>query len=198
MRYSVIAIEREYGSGGREVGERIAQKLGVPCYGEKILELAAEKMGKSTQELRDIEETMTGSFLYGVYLMANMWTGVSNGLTEAQRLAIAESDIIRQMAYSPCVLVGRSAAGVLRKQENVLRVFIHGDEETRLKRSVEVYGVDSERAPILLKRLDKRRAAYFKANTGVDWKEPEVYHLMLNSGLLDMDTMVAMLGCAAE
>lgn len=130
-------------------------------------------------------------------MMANMWTGATNGLTEAQKLAITESDIIRQLAFSPCVLVGRSAAGILRKQNNVLRVFIQADEKTRMKRSVETYGDDPAQAAMRLKTLDKRRAAYFKANAGVDWKQPEVYHLMLNSGLLDMDTIVAVLECAA-
>lgn len=198
MRYSVIAIEREYASGGREIGERIARELGVPCYGERILELAAEKMGKSVQELRDIEETMTGSFLYGMYMMANMWKGVTNGLTDAQMLAMTESDIIRQLSFSPCVLVGRSATGVLRKQGNVLRVFVHADEETRLKRSVEIYGDDPGQAAVYLKKMDRRRAAYFKANAGMEWKQPEAYHLMVNSGLLEVDTIVSMLKSAAK
>ena len=197
MRYNIIAIEREYASGGRELGEKVAGRLGIPCYGEKILEMAAEKMGKSVRELRDTEETITGSFLYGMYLMASAWTGTANGLTDAQNLSIVESDIIRQLAHSPCVFVGRCAAGVLRKEDRVLRVFAHADAEIRVKRAVQVYGDDPSQAPARLRKLDKHRAAYFKATAGVDWTDPEIYHLMLNSGLLEMDTMVEMLVGAA-
>jgi len=198
MRFNNIAIEREYASGGSEAGEKLAAKLGIPCYGREILERASTKLGLSVSELEDLEESMTGSFMYNLYMLASITTGGGDGLTTAQKLAIAESEIIRDLALHPCVIVGRSAAGVLRGKDNVLKVFIHADYDTRISRAVEVYHNASNTAESVLRRYDKRRSVYFKANTGVEWKDESTYHLCLNSGKLGVDSTVDILYTAVK
>ncbi len=193
MRYKVIAIEREYASGGREIGEKLAQKLGVRCYGQEILERAAAETGFSQEDMATIEESMTGSLLFSLHMLASVTAGKGVDLTRAQALALAETNIIRDLANTPCVIVGRCAAGVLRNQENALRVFVHADDGARVERATQVYGVEPKQADAALRRFDRRRSNYFKTVAGTEWKDGDIYHLMLNSGKLGIDPSVEIL-----
>lgn len=193
MRYNVIAIEREYASGGREIGEKLAERLGIPCHGHDILEKAARKTGLSLGELSNLEESMTGSLLYNFSMLADITAGRSVESTKAQKLALVESDIIQNLSLSPCVIIGRGAAGLLKDRESALKVFIHADYETRIERAVDIYQNDFMQAEKVLHQQDKRRANYFKAATGVEWKDTDIYHLFLNSGKLGVDLAVDIL-----
>jgi cytidylate kinase len=193
MNYRVIAIEREYASGGREIGQRLAGRLRLPCHGHDILEMAAEKTGFSQSELSKLEESMTGSFLYTLNLLADISSGKAADLTMTQKLALAESNIIRDLVLNPCVIIGRGAAGLLKDKTSALKVFIHADHDTRIKRAIDVYGIHQKEAEATLRRYDKRRSNYFVTTTGVEWKDENNYHLFLNSGKLDMDTIVELL-----
>ncbi|MCL2719696.1 MAG: cytidylate kinase-like family protein [Lachnospiraceae bacterium] len=197
MGYNVIAIEREYGSGGSEIGEKLAAKLGIPCHDKEILQKAAAKTGLSTSELESIEESVTGSFLYSLYMLASISKGEGGGLTKAQKLAITESEIINDLALTPCVIIGRSAAGILKEKNNILKVFIHSDYAARIVRTVNIYHNDSGIAESILRRFDRRRADYFKANTGANWKDENIYHLFVNSGKLGIESAVDILYTAA-
>lgn len=193
MRYKVIAIEREYASGGREIGERLAKMLDVPCYGEEILERAAAKTGIAREELSRLEESMNGSLLFSLNMLAGMTSGRGVDLTRAQTLALAETEIIRELAVNRCVLIGRSAAGLLRENEHTLRVFIHADPQNRLERAVRFYHCDPRTAESVLRRCDRRRANYFKTTTGVEWRDPALYHLWINSGRIGIDSAAELL-----
>jgi len=193
MRYNVVAIEREYASGGREIGEKLAKRLGIPCHGYDILEKAAIKTGLPLGELSNLEESMTGSLLYNLSMLADITAGRSVDSTKAQKLALAESDIIQDLSLSPCVIIGRGAAGLLKDREGALKVFIHADHETRIERAVDIYRHDSTQAEKVLRRQDKRRSDYFKAATGVEWKDTDIYHLLINSGKLGVDLAVDIL-----
>ena len=109
-----------------------------------------------------------------------------------QRLAVAESEIIKTLAYDPCVIVGRGAAAAL-KEEHVLKVFIHADRNRRAARAVNQYGVAPKQAESFLSRCDKRRADYFKFTTATNWKDADIYHLCLNSGKLGIAQCVEVL-----
>lgn len=193
MRYRVITIEREYASGGREIGEQLAQKLGIPCYGQEVLEKAAANINLPVKDLHALEERMTGTLLYSMSLFADMISGKNIELTIEQKLAIAESEIIKELSATPCVIIGRSSAGLFKEQKNVLKAFVYADVEQRIKRAVEIYEVDPKQAEAVLRRCDKRRMNYFKSITGAGWKNPEIYHLMLNSGKLGISGTVDML-----
>lgn len=191
MKYHVIAIEREYASGGREIGRKAAERLGIPCYGREILEMAAEQKKTSVSYLENIEEKATGSILYSMYVMANLTKG--GPMSNEDDLFLTESEIIRRLTQTPAVIVGRCAAHSLREREDVLRVYIHSGIDRRRDRAINKYGVSPADADTWLKRADKRRAGYYKANTGNNWSDVNNYHLVLDSGLLGIDKCVDLL-----
>jgi len=193
-RYSVIAIEREYASGGTEIGGKLAEKLNLPLYGQEILQQAAERLNLPVKYLGEIEESIRGSLLFTLATFANVTSGNETDLLMLeQKLAFAESDIIRGLAMNPCIIIGRGAAALLSDKANTLRVFIHADYKNRVDRAVKVYGVDPKEAESALRRNDKRRANYFVATTDREWKDADIYHLFINSGILGIDQAVDLL-----
>jgi len=197
MNYNVIAIECEYASGGSEIGGELAARLGIPCYDKEVLEKAVVRIGMSVSELENLEEFMTGSFLYGIAMLANINSGDGSGLNDAQRLSLAESDVVRNFSLAPCVIVSRSATAVLRDDNKALKVFIRADYETRKERAIRIYQNDPKQTDTILNRYDKRRAAYYKATAGEDWKNPNLYHMILDSGKLGINGVVELLyNCA--
>lgn len=195
MKYHVIAIEREFASRGQEIGTKLAKRLEIPCYGREILQMAAEKKGTNQEYLETIEEKATGSVLYSMYMLASM-TAIGSAKTtmsSESELFLLESDIIRKLTQTPAVIVGRCAVDSLKDRRDVLRVFIHAEEKIRRKHAVEHYKIASENAASALKRADRRRAGYYKSNTGKNWSDPNNYHLVLDSGLLGTETCVDIL-----
>jgi len=197
MDFSVIAIEREYASGGREIAGKLAERLNLPLYGQEILEKAAGKLNLPVKYLSEIEESIRGSLLFTLATFANYTTGgEADLLMLEQKLAVAEAEVIREYALSPCVILGRGAAALLKDRANTLRVFIHADYDSRKERAVGAYGIELRLAESTLRRNDKRRANYFAATTEREWKDADIYHLFINSGALGIDRAVDLL-CAA-
>ena len=198
-RYSVIAIEREYASGGREISGKLAERLDLPLYGQEILEKAAGKLNLPVKYLSEIEESIRGSLLFTLATYANFTSGNETDLLMLeQKLAFAEAEVIRTYALSPCVILGRGAAALLKDRANTLRVFIHADYGIRKERAINVYGVDPKMAESALRRNDKRRANYFAATTEKEWKDADIYHLFINSGMLGIVQAVDLLYAAVN
>ena len=185
MKYNIIAIERQYASGGNEIGERTAEILDIPCYGQEVLNRAAELMHTSPECLLHLEETTSNRLLYSIGMAAKVMKGERDGLSEEGALYVTEERVIKEMAMNgPCVIVGRCAGWILREREDVLRVFIHADREFRKKRAVEVYGIPKSNVENVLKRFDRRRANFYHANTCMSWDDKKGYHLVLDSSHL--------------
>ena len=185
MKYNIIAIERQYASGGNEIGERTAEILDIPCYGQEVLNRAAELMHTSPECLLHLEETTSNSLLYSIGMAAKVMKGERDGLSEEGALYVTEERVIKEMAMNgPCVIVGRCAGWILREREDVLRVFIHADREFSKKRAVEVYGIPKSNVENVLKRFDRRRANFYHANTCMSWDDKKGYHLVLDSSHL--------------
>ena len=186
--YRYVTIEREYASGGAQVGRLVGQALGVPVYGREILEMAAQEGGTTPEYMEHLEETDTNSLLYSLVAMAKTTQGQLPQISQTDQLNLLESQIIQRLAQEgPCVLVGRCAGWVLRERQDVLQVFVHADRETRLRRAQEEYGVSPDKAPAVLHRYDHRRSNFNHANTGRSWSRREGYHLVLDSGLLGVE-----------
>ena len=186
--YRYVTIEREYASGGAQVGQLVGQALGVPVYGREILEMAAQEGGTTPEYMEHLEETDTNSLLYSLVAMAKTTQGQLPQISQTDQLNLLESQIIQRLAQEgPCVLVGRCAGWVLRERQDVLQVFVHADRETRLRRAREEYGVSPDKAPAVLHRYDHRRSNFYHANTGRSWSRREGYHLVLDSGLLGVE-----------
>lgn len=197
MKRQIITIEREYGSGGSEVGKQLSNKLGIPYYGTEILDMVAAKMGTSPEHIAHLEESATNSILYSVAMMAKIVSGESNGLSKENEIYLAEATIIKELAdRGGCIIVGRCANWILRDRNDVLNVFIHADMEARKKRAVVEYGLDSDKIELVLKKQDKRRASFYRANSAKIWDDKASYHMILDSDKLGISKCVELIDTA--
>jgi cytidylate kinase len=188
MANRIITIEREYASGGREIGKKVAEKLGIPFYNREILELAAEKCGVSPEHLENAEEVAPKSFLYSLMLSSNPTRSIEENLPLSYKIYIIESKIIQELASkSDCVIVGRCANYILGHTQDVFSVFIYSNKEDRERRAVADYSIDPKKASSIIKKFDKRRETFYSINTGGNWYDKENYAMCLNSGKLGID-----------
>ena len=161
-KYTMLSIERQYASGGRSIGKKAARTLGVPYYGREILEIAAERSGRTADYIEHLEETATSSLLYSLVAAYRAQRGESGAVSPEDQLLMVETQIITELAQEgPCVFIGRSAGMILKDRKDVLRVFIYADEEAKIRRAVDEYGHDEREAPMILRRFDKRRASFY-------------------------------------
>lgn len=197
--YHIITIEREYASGGSQVGKLAGEALGIPVYGREILEMAAREGGTTPEYIEHLEETDTNSLLYSLVAMAKTAGGQLPQISQTDQLNLLEGQIIQKLAQQgPCVIVGRCAGWVLRERQDVLSVFIHANRQERLRRAVEEYQIPEEQAAAVLHRFDHRRSNFYHANTGLNWREREGYHMVLDSGLLGVDLCAKLLVTASQ
>ena len=178
----VITISREFGSGGRTIGRKVAEKLGIPCYDAEIIEKIAEESGYSGDYIRKEGEGASDRWL------SNLFSNRAMGPTNQDTIWVIQSRIIRELAEKgPCVIVGRCADYVLRGQADLLNVFIHADPQKRADRIVREYG-EREASPLeRIREKDRRRAAYHRFYTDLKWGHAQNYHLCLDSGVLGID-----------
>ncbi len=185
MKNRVITISREFGSGGRTIGRRVAEKLGIPCYDSELIQQVAEKSGFSENYIKDAGEYAPGGFL------ASALSHRASGPNNADYLWKIQYNIITELAEKgPCVIVGRCADYILRDKADCLKVFIHADLAFRVERIVKEYGEREESPEQRLRDKDKRRAAYHWFYTNMKWGHAQNYDLTLNSGTLGIDKCV--------
>ena len=183
----IITISREFGSGGRTIGKQVAEKLGVPCYDEELLDKIAEKSGLAKEYIAERGEyTPKGGWLATAFADRSV-----NGLSVQDYLWTVQRKLIIELAeQGPCVIVGRCADYILEGQEDLLKVFIHADVPSRAKRIVELYGERDDAPEKRLKDKDKRRGAYYHFYTDMEWGKLQNYHISLDSGALGIDRCV--------
>lgn len=191
---SVITISRQFGSGGREIGQKLAQRLNIDFYDKELLSLAAKESGIDPSAFENIDEHATNSLLYGLSL--GMYGFVQTGYSSYEqfsmndRLYLLQHDIIRKLADKPCVIVGRCADYVLRNRDNCINIFIYADLDYRIERAVTVRNVPKEKAESVIRKTDKTRANYYQFYTEQKWGIPDNYHLCLNSAKLPVEKTV--------
>lgn len=186
---TIITISRQYGSGGREIGKRLAERLGIPFYDKELITLAAEQSGYSEHLFEKSDKGATNSLLYSLSMYGNTMGLYDMPLND--KLFIAQSQTIKNVAeQGPCVIVGRCADYVLRGMPGVLNVFIHSDMESKVKRVIEEYGIESDNVVDLINKTDKRRANYYNYYTGMKWGRAENYHLALRTDCVGIDGAV--------
>ncbi len=185
MSNRVITISREFGSGGRTIGKKVAEKLGIPCYDAMLIQKIAEESGYAADYIREEGEYATGGWLSTVFTDRTM------GMTNQDKLWTIQSRVITELAEkASCVIVGRCADYILRDKADCLNVFIHASLEKRAERIVTEYGEREETPEQRLKEKDKRRAAYHRFYTDMKWGHAQNYHVCLDSGKLGLDKCV--------
>lgn len=167
----------------------------MPCYGEEILEAVAKKQGIPVERINQYEEKATGSVLYTMFVMSRMQTGDPDMLTVEGKVFLDEQLEIRRLAMEgPAIFLGHCASDALRDQRNVVKVFIHSeDEEEVKKRVIEDYGIAPGEVESVRRHYNKKRAGYFRANTGNDWKDLKNYDVVLDSAKLGIEGCVNVL-----
>ena len=182
MKNRVITISREFGSGGRTIGKKVAEKLKIPCYDSELIHKIAQESGFAEAYIKDAGEYAPGGFL------ASALSSRAFGPTNEDYLWNVQQRIITEFAdKGSCVIVGRCADYILRDKADCLTVFIHAGMEFRAERIVKVYGERAESPEQRLKDKDKRRAAYHRFYTDMKWGHAQNYHLCLDSGVLGID-----------
>lgn len=189
MENIVITIGREYGSKGREIGEKLAAELGFNYYDKKILQLTAERSGLTEKILEKADETAANP-LFAPYYPPGIDAGSVN-----DRVFKVQSDIIREKAQTEsCVIVGRCANYVLADAPNCLRVYVFADLDTRISNIMASQGIqDREVAARVIKKNDKTRRAYYQYYTDWKWGGAEGYDILINSKTMGIDGAVELL-----
>ena len=176
----IITIAREYGSGGRYIGQMIAEKLNIPCYDKEFILKVAEETGLAKEYI--IEREQKRSWI------DTLSNGYYNGLSNADELFLKESEIIKEIAKKEsCVIIGRCADFVLKDQKNTINVFIYNDIEHKIKRATTYYNIKKEKAEKEINKINKLRANHYKHYTGKTWGQPENYDIVINSDTLGVE-----------
>ncbi len=183
----IITISREFGSGGRTIGKQVAERLGIPCYDQELIEKIAEKSGLAEDFIAERGEyTLRGGWLANAFADRSL-----NGLSVQDYLWTIQRKTILELAeQGPCVIVGRCADFILDGKADLLKVFIHAGIEIRAKRIVEKYGESSEAPEKRLRDKDIRRSAYYHFYTDVEWGIAKNYDIALDSGTLGLERCV--------
>lgn len=194
----VVTIGREFGSGGREIGQKIADKLGIEFYDKKLLQMAAKESGFCEEIFERQDEKPTNSFLYSLvmdsYSLNRYSTAPFLDMPLNQKVFLAQFETIKKLAAKgSCVIVGRCADYALADKANCISVFLHADLEFRMKRIAQELDVTENKAGDLIMKKDKQRASYYNYYTSKKWGDARTYDLTLDSGKLGIDGCVTLL-----
>ena len=176
----VITMAREYASGGSEIAQAVADKLGIPLYNKELITLAAKKSGLTEEAIAASENQRSGSLIYSLYMMGNT-------MPLADQVYILQSNVIKELAAEgPCVILGRCGDYVLRERPNVLRTFVYAPLETRIqfaKSRPDAKDMPDRLWETQLAKHDRARASYYNYYTENRWGEAKNYDLCLNATL---------------
>ena len=172
MKDVISCIGRQYGSGGRFIGKLLAEKLNIPCYDKEII-IESTKKSELNPTVVETNDEVPNSFMYSAF---------QNGLPINQQVFLAQFDAIKDLAdKGSCVIVGRCADYILEDRDNVVSIFITAPIEERIKRAVQFYNFDSNKALKAIKKVDKKRRDYYNFYTNRKWGDASNYDLTLNS-----------------
>ncbi|MDY3619472.1 cytidylate kinase-like family protein [Agathobaculum sp.] len=190
----IITIARQYGSGGKTIGQMLARRLGIPCYNREIITMASEDSGINAVLFSD--ERLKPDLLSRLRSRYQSRGGKpvspeEGGFTNEDNLFEYQAKIIRQLAdEGPCVMIGRCADFVLRERKDVARVFVHAPDDFCLQEALKVDSLPEREVKKKIAEVDAYRAAYYRRYTGQEWKDARNYDLSLNSAVLGFEGTV--------
>ena len=191
----IITISRQYGSGGREIGQKIAEHYGIPFYDNELITRAAKESGFAEETFARAEDKATNSLLYSLAMGINVYGNQDfgfGGLSLDDRIFLAQSDVIRKVAEEgPCVIVGRCADYVLKERDDVCNIFIQAAMSYRINRAVKEYGIEEKSAADVIIKNDKRRSNYYNYHVGEKWTNLNNYDLVIRSDLQGIERAVS-------
>lgn len=200
---TIITIGRQYGSGGREIGEKLAKRFSIPFYDRELLSRAAKESGYCEEMIENHDERPTNSFLYNLVMDTYSFGYNSSSFVDmpiSHKIFLAQFDTIKKIANEgPCVIVGRCADYALAEYANCVHVFIHAEEAYRIKRIMQRHSpLTKAKAQDILYKKDKQRQSYYNYYSSKKWGRSDTYDLSINSAKLGVDGTVNLLAQYVE
>ncbi|MBQ3392075.1 MAG: cytidylate kinase-like family protein [Lachnospiraceae bacterium] len=196
-----ITIGRQFGSGGREIGRKVAEHYGIPCYDKELINEVAKNSGFTKEIIKEQDEQATSSFLYNLVMDTYTFGYNAMPFTDmpiSQKIFLAQFDTIKKLAKEegPCVFIGRCADCALSEFPHVLNVFIHADMDYRIARAAEYpeFSEDIRKDPQRLKemvaKMDRQRQSYYNYYSMQKWDSIDSYDLCIDSSFFGIDGAV--------
>lgn len=199
---TVVTIARQYGSGGRQIGNAIAQELGIKYYDKELLERASKDSGLCQELFENHDEKPTNSFLYSLVMDTYSFGYSSAAFTDMplnHKVFLAQFETIKKIASEEsCVMVGRCADYALADYDGALSIFVYADLDYRIHRIAEAYQISNSSAKEKIQKTDKQRASYYNYYTSKKWGEATGYHLCMDSSILGIDGCVELIKSAIK
>ena len=191
MKNYIVTIAREYGSGGRECGKKLAELTGYKFYDKDLITLTAQKSGMSTDALNSVDEKAASSLLYTLALGSSIYnSGMGSvNLPINDKLFVVQSQIIKDIANSGegAIIVGRCADYVLSERDNVVKIYITSDFDTRVNTVMKRHDLTQSQARDLIIKTDKRRSNYYSYYTGEKWGKADKYDVVVSTARIGID-----------
>lgn len=197
----IITIGREYGSGGREIGKALAEKLGISFYDKQIISLAAEKSGLSPEFITNNEQRVRSGFMQNLAASAAYQSGFfsSQYLPLSETIFISQAQVVRDIAARErAVIVGRCADYILSGRKNTVNIFIHAPIEDRVRRIMALYQLSEADAMKAIATSDKERGNHYFRYTDMKWGKAQNYDICVNSALMGVEKTAEMLAKLAQ
>lgn len=194
---TVITIGRQFGSGGHEIGRKLAEYFGIKCYDKELLTRAAKESGFCEEMIKTHDERPTNSFLYNLVMDTYSFGYNSSSYVDmpiSHKVFLAQFDTIKNIANEgPCVIVGRCADYALAELKNSLHLFIYAEEDKKVARIMEKLEVTENKARDMMVKKDKQRQSYYNYYSSKKWGRADSYDLCINSGILGIDGTVKLI-----
>jgi len=199
---TVVTIGRQFGSGGHEIGSKVAEHFGIPFMDKELVAKTAKESGFCEEIILNHDERPTSSFLYNLVMDTYSYGYNAAHFVDmpiSHKVFLAQFDAIKKLAdEGPCVIVGRCADYALNERDNVLNVFIYGNEEQKIKYACQRFGYDEQKAKDMCIKKDKQRQSYYSYYTSKKWGRADSYDLCISSSALGIDGAVALIIKAVE
>lgn len=199
---TIITIGRQFGSGGREIGEKVAEHFGIKCYDKELLTRAAKESGFCEEMIKCHDERPTNSFLYNLVMDTYSFGYNASSFMDmpiSHKVFLAQFDTIKNIAKEgPCVIVGRCADYALQDFDNVIHFFIYGNEDCKVKRIMKKYDLSREKALDMMVKKDKQRQSYYNYYSSKKWGRADSYDFCINSSVLGVEGTVKLIAQIIE
>lgn len=192
--HTIITIGRQFGSGGHEIGNKLAQRLDIPLYDKNLIHMAAQELGISNEAAENINETALGRFLSSYVVSLGDYTTFMSGENVeplSEQMYRVQTELVKKLAArGPCVIVGRCADYVLGDYSSCIHVFIHAFKEDRIRRISRIYKLNEKQAWDKIKRTDRERRLYYETHAQRPWGSIESHQILFNASLMGVDGIV--------
>ena len=191
---TIITIARQFGSAGREIGEKVAKHFDIPYYDKELLTRAAQESGFCEEMIQTHDERPTNSFLYNLVMDTYSFGYNASSFVDmpiSHKVFLAQFNTIKKIASEgPCIIVGRCADYALSEYKNCVHLFIYGNEETKIQRIMQKYDLTEAKAKDMIIKKDKQRQSYYNYYTSKKWGRADSYDLCVNSSVLGIEGTV--------